>query len=191
MKEKEYKVAGYVFADPHSYKEAKREEETVEYIKANTDLNDLNKVLKLYHKLVERKTLNTIVGYSFLFELRSRILNAGIVTQDNLPDIRIVKAEKEPKVYDNAFMKEQEQRHLATIGDLKVKLRNSRIISFFLVVIIIVMIGIAVFSDRSMYSIYENQVIDKYEGWQTDLENRERALKEKARVFEKNLGIEQ
>ena len=48
MKETEYKVAGYVFTDAHTYKEAKREEETVEYIKANTDLNDLNKALKLH-----------------------------------------------------------------------------------------------------------------------------------------------
>lgn len=186
MKENEYKVAGYVFSDAHHYKEAKREEETVEYIKANTDLNDLNKVLKLYHKLVERKTLKTVIGYTFLYELRVMILGAGIVTKENLPGIRIEKSEKEPRVYDNVLEKEQEQKHLAMIEDYKIKLRNSRIISIFLTVIIIVMVAIAVFSDRSMYSIYENQVIDKYEGWQTELDAREKALEEREQALNEN-----
>jgi hypothetical protein len=186
MKETEYKVAGYIFTDAHSYKEAKREEETVEYIKANTDLNDLNKALKLYHKLVERKTLNTVIGYSFLYDLRNIILKAGIVAKEKLPDIRIEKQDKEPRVYDNVFEKEKEQRHVALMEDYMTKLRNSRIINIFLAVIILAMVVIAIFSDRSMYSIYENQVIDKYESWQTDLENREKALEEREQVFEKN-----
>jgi hypothetical protein len=186
MKETEYKVAGYVFTDAHSYKEAKREEETVEYIKANTDLNDLNKALKIYHKLVERKTLNTVIGYSFLYDLRSKILKAGIVTKENLPDIRIEKQDKEPRVYDNVLEKEREQRHIALMEDYKTKLRNSRIIGIFLAIIILTMVVIAVFSDRSMYSIYENQVIDKYESWQTELEDREKALEQRELALENN-----
>lgn len=191
MKENVYKVSGYEFADAHDYKEAKREEETVEYIKANTDLNDINKVLKLYHKLVERKTLKTVIGFTFLCELRNKILNAGIVTVDNLPSIRIEKAEKEPRVYDNVMEKEQEQRHLAMIEEFKIKLRNSRIISIFLAAIIIIMIMIAVFSDRSMYSIYENQVIDKYENWQKTLDEREKALDQREQALDKNDSTEQ
>jgi hypothetical protein len=186
MKENEYKVAGYVFADLRNYKEAKREEETVEYIKANTDLDDLNKVLKLYHKLVERKTLKTVVGYVFLNDLRNKILDAGIVTRENLPDIKMEKPEKEPRIFDNVLEKDQEQRHLILIDEYKVKLKNSRIISIFLAVIIIIMIAIAVFSDRSMYSIYENQVIDKYESWQTELEAREKVLEAKEKELGKN-----
>lgn len=191
MKENEYKVSGYEFADSHDYKEAKREEETVEYIKANTDLNDINKVLKLYHKLVERKTLKTIIGFAFLCELRSKIINSGIVSGDKLPSIRIEKPEKEPRVYDNVLEKEQEQRHLEMLEDYKIKLRNSRIISIFLAVIIMVMIAIAVFSDRSMYSIYENQVIDKYESWQKTLDDREKALDQREQAIEKNNSANQ
>ncbi len=186
MKENEYKVAGYVFTDAHNYKEAKREEETVEYIKANTDLNDLNKVLKLYHKLVERKTLKTVVGYSFLYELRNKILSAGIVTKENLPDIRIERSEKEPRIFDNVLEKEQDQRHLALIEDYRVKLRNTRIISVFLAVIIVIMMLMAVFSDRSMYTLYENQFIDKYESWQKDLEVREKLVEERENALDIN-----
>ncbi len=185
MQENDKKVAGYVFEDARDYKEAKREEETVEYLKANTDMNDLNKVLKLYHKLTERKTLKTVVGFAFLNELSNKLISSGLVTKEGLPCIRIEKAEKPPRIYDNALEKELEKQHQATIAEYKIKLKNSRIISAFLAIIIIIMMMIAVFSDRSMYSIYENKVIDKYESWQTDLETRERALEERERSLEK------
>ena len=72
MNENEYRIAGYRFTDARDYKEAKRETETVEYIRANTDLTDRNKTLKLYHKLVERKTLKTIIGYSFSLRIKRK-----------------------------------------------------------------------------------------------------------------------
>ena len=103
-----------------------------------------------------------------------------MVSSDNLPDIPIQKEEKQIKVYDNVLEHEQERiRHLQLIEDYRIKLRNSRIISIFLTVIILAMIAITVFSDRSMYSIYENKVIDKYEAWQTELDAREAALDQK------------
>jgi hypothetical protein len=89
VEENKYKVDGYSFTDLQMYKEAKREAETVEYIRANTDLNDLSKTLKLYHKLVERKTLKSAVGIGFLKELQDRILKEGIVSKENLPCIII------------------------------------------------------------------------------------------------------
>lgn len=179
MKENEYIVAGYSFSNAHDYKEAKREEETIEYIKANTDLKDSNRVLKLYHKLVERNTLKTVVGHAFLYELRDRIIKEGIVTSDNLPCIHIEKDEKQVRTYSNVLEHEQEQKHMEVIEDYKIRLRNSRIISFFLVIIIIVMIGIAIWSDRTKFYIYENKIIDKYSAWEEELDAREKLIEEK------------
>ncbi len=176
MGSNEYKIDGYSFEDAHEYKEAKRESESVEYIKANTDLNDINKVLKLYNKLVERNTLKSVIGIEFLNELRTKILTAGIITKDNLPSIRIEKQNNPIRVYDNVLEHEQEKAHLTMIEDYRIKLKNSRIISIFLTVIIVAMLLISIFMDRSMYSIYENKVIDKYEAWQQELDARETAL---------------
>jgi hypothetical protein len=172
------KLSGYTFEDSRDYKEAKREMESVEYIRANTDLNDINKVLKLYVKLVERKTLKSVVGIEFLVELRNKILSSGIVTKDNLPGIRIEKPNNAIRVYDDELEYDQEKAHLAMIEDYRIKLKNSRIISGFLIAIIVVMLLISIFMDRSMYSIYENKVIDKYEAWQQELDAREAALEE-------------
>ena len=176
MDENEHKVAGYTFSDTHDYKEAKREAETIEYIRANTDLSDLNKAIKLYQKLVERKTLKTVIGYEFLKELQERIKREGIVSEESIPSIRVDKVEKKIKVYSGELEHEQEQRHLVTIEDYKIKLRNSRIISAFLAVIIIAMIFISIFSDRNIFSNYENKIINKYSAWEEELNKREQAL---------------
>ncbi len=179
MGNNDYKLSGYSFEDSHDYKDAKRELESVEYIRANTDMNDVNKVLKLYNKLVERKTLKSVVGIEFMAELRDKILAAGIITEDNLPGIRIEKPNNPIRVYDNVLEREQEKAHLEMIEDYRIKLKNSRIISAFLVGIIVIMLLISIFMDRSMYSIYENQVIDKYEAWQQELDARETALEQR------------
>lgn len=173
------KLSGYTFEDSQDYREAKRELESVEYIRANTDLNDINKVLKLYTKLVERKTFKSVVGIEFLVELRNKILDAGIVTENNLPGIRIEKTNKQIRVYDNDLEREQEKSYLAKLEDYRIRLKNSRIISAFLIGIIVIMLLISIFMDRSMYSIYENKIIDQYEAWQQELEAREAALEER------------
>ncbi len=179
MNDKEYTVAGYSFSEAHEYKEAKKEAETIEYIKANTDLTDINKAVKLYHKLVERKTLRTIVGYAFLKELQGRIIQEGVIAKENLPCIRIERDKKQVKVYTGALDHEQERKHQDIQKDYKIRIRNLHIIIGFLVGIIIVMILISVFSDRSVFSNYENKVVNKYSAWEESLDAREKALKEK------------
>lgn len=179
MKENENKIAGYCFTDAHDYKEAKREAETVEYIKANTDLSDNNKVIKLYHKLVERKTLRTVVGLGFLKELQDQIIKGGIVTKESLPFIPIERNEKILKAYANEFEKEQVKKHQEMIEDYRIKLRNSRIISLFLAVIIVIMIFISIWSDRSVFKVFEDNMINKYAAWEEELNAREQALEAK------------
>lgn len=179
MDNTEYKVSGYSFTDLQVYKEAKREAETIEYIKANTDLSDKSKTLKLYHKLVERKTLKTIVGYSFLKELQDKILQDGIVSKENLPCIKVEMNNKIYKAYSNSLEHEMEQKKHTQREDYRIRLRNSRIVSLFLCLIIVIMFIIAITSDLSKFVNYENNIINKYSAWEEELNERERAIEER------------
>jgi hypothetical protein len=179
MSDKEYKVAGYSFSDAYEYKEAKKEAETIEYIRANTDLKDINKTVKLYHKLVERKTLRTVVGFAFLKELQQRIVEEGIINKENLPCIRIDKDKKQVKIYAGALDHEQEKKHLEILNNYKIRIRNLRIVIGFLAGIILAMLLISIFSDRSNFINYENKIVNKYSAWEENLDAREKALKEK------------
>ncbi len=176
MKENKYIVAGYSFPEAYDYKEAKREEETVQYIKANTDLNDLTKVIKLYQKLTARKMLKTVVGFEFLKELQNRIRKEEIVSEDNIPPIPVERREKEIKVYSGELDHEQEKRHMAVLAEYKGKLRNTWIICGFLAAIIIAMLFISAFSDRGVFADYESQILDKYSAWEEDLNAKELQL---------------
>ena len=192
MKEEEYKVSGYKFADIYDYKEAKKDEETIIFIKRNTDLNDLNNVVKLYNKLVERKSLKTVVGYVFLKELQERITKSGMLSLDNVPGIYVEKNQKEVKTYSKTVELELEKKYTKINGDIKIKLRNSRIIIGFLGVIIICMILISVLSDRNIFSKYENKIIDKYSTWEEELTSREKSLEIRENTFKniENKNIE-
>ena len=173
-----YMIAGYIFLDEQDYKEARREAETVEYIKANTDLDNLNKTVKLYQKLVERKTLKTVIGFEFLKGLQERIRSENIISEDSIPPIRVDSKERHTKIYSNNIMQEHERKSMEQLLNLRVKLRNLRIICTFLITIIIVMIVISIYSDRNIFSKFENQIIDKYAAWEEELNEREQALRE-------------
>jgi hypothetical protein len=145
-------------------------------------LGDLNKAIKLYHKLVERRTLKTVVGFAFLKELQERILKEGIISKDNMPYIQVEKDAKQIRAYSGTLDHEAEQRHLEMIENYKSKLRNSRIISIFLIVIIAAMIMISILSDRSVFSNYEDQILNKYSAWEEQLNAREKALEQREAV---------
>lgn len=178
-KENEYSVSGYSFTNYQMYKEAKREAETIDYIRANTDLRDHNKLLKLYHKLIERKTLKTLIGYEFLKELQDRILESGIISKDNLPTIPVELDHKQLKVYSNELehaneLKKKEQRE-----EFRIRLRNSRIINIFLIVVIVIMFLLAILSNNNVFLDNEVQVLDRYAAWEEELEAREKQLDER------------
>lgn len=194
MKEREYIVSDYSFSDESEFKEAKREAETIEYIRANTDLSDLNKALKLYNRLVERRTLNTVVGFVFLKELQDKIIKAGIISKDKLPNIPISKINnKYGKVTASSLGQGSEKKYVAIAEEYRIKHRNSKIINAFLLIIILAMLVINIMSDRSKISNYEEQItyyketianyeeeiLDKYAGWKEDLNAREEALRKR------------
>lgn len=177
--ENEYKVSGYIFTNIQIYKEAKREAETVDYIRANTDLNDMNKVLKLYHKLVERKTLKTIIGYEFLKEIQEKILKEGIISRENLPFIQVELESKQYQSYSNKFDHDMEQKNNSLAEEYRIRHRNSRIINVFLVIIIIIMFIMSFIRGLNSSQVDESSIIDKYSAWEEDLNAREKALEER------------
>lgn len=175
MDEKNGMIDGFAFADSLDYREAEKEAEALKYIKANSDLSNIEQMTKLYQMLLERKTLKTVVGFSFLKELRDKILKEGQLEESSLPGILIEKSPKELKVLSGS-PKDLEKKHQERVDNYRIKLRNSRIISIFLTGIIIVMLVMAIFSDRTKYADYEKKILNKYSAWEEDLAAREKAL---------------
>ena len=141
----------YTFESRESYEKAVKEEELIQQLKKKADLKNNKTVLKLYNKLVAEKTFSTVIGYDFLEELRTQILKSG----------------KYKKLYENE------------------KLKNKKL-KIALVAALVLLAGFVIINFRFQYSIFtyftnykanmEEELIDKYENWQANLEQREQAL---------------
>ncbi len=75
---REYKFKGYTFYSEEEFNEAKKENETIEYIKSRTDITNTETVIALYNKLIDRRVITTVIGLDFLKRLR------GIALKDEM-----------------------------------------------------------------------------------------------------------
>ncbi len=167
-------VDGYVFS---SYKEAQmalKEKETIQAIQNRIDENDADAMYQLYEKMVQRDMFKTIIGYSFLWELRHHLVTDCLYNEEDLSLVTLPKKMEYDKVSElNKGILESKIEHLLLIK------KRMTIVIFALVFMIVVMFVIAAINPNAGYINVENKVLNKYSSWQENLEQRERAIKEK------------
>lgn len=171
MSKEELVTGGYLFSTNADYRDAKEEEESINFLRSKANLDNPKTALKLYHKLVEDRTFHTVVGFSFLKELQNTVLTAGIVKAEKLEEIYIPAQNTEHKMDAENL---EEYKFLAE--KQKKRIRNVRIINFFLTITVVIMLILALYTDRTMYADFENKVIDRYSSWEDNLNKREQAL---------------
>lgn len=165
-----YTYQGFTFASEAEFKEAKKEAEVVSYIRSKADLSNVKVVVKLYNRLVERKTLGTVLGISFLQELRSRAIASGVIAESSLrPLPEPVKIAKEPEKKGTS----QERRMMEFYRERSKKLAFTVAV---LCVVIVVLIVIRLFGTASPFTEYEQKVLDEYGGWKDELTEKEERL---------------
>lgn len=174
MEENMLEVEGFVFTN---YKEAQlavKEQNNIEVIRQRTPLDDKEAVLALYNKLIEREMFKTVVGYSFLYELRYHLVNEFGYEESLLKSVILPKRMEYEKVRDlNQGVLEQK---LAKALQIK---KRMTIVIVALLFMVISMFVIAAVNPNVGYINTENKVLNKYSAWQEELEEREQAVKEK------------
>lgn len=184
MKEKEpFVVGAYSFGTKAEWEEAKREEESIRYIRAKTNLSDAETAYKMYCGLVEKRTFITPVGTAFLVELRSMLLRSG-KSEEDIPGVFVILPRRKGKRAES-FSQEMEAKNRMMVDYYKDKLRNSRIVTLFLVLVIAGMFLITLFGPNSLFVDAEVKLQDKYAAWEQDIREREEAVQRR----EKELGI--
>ena len=83
------KVGGFQFDDSMEYALAKKESDIINYITERMDISDPQIALKVYYKLLERQDMKTVVGLSFLKQLRDFCVQSGIIDDTQLKVIPI------------------------------------------------------------------------------------------------------
>ena len=188
MKEKErFVVDGYSFETKAEWEEAKREEESIQYIRAKTNLSDMQTVYKVYCGLVEKKTFITPVGITFLMQMQKELLRSR-KNVDEVPKVPITlprKRKKSAELFSKETQEKTQEKNRVLIDYYRSKLRNTRIVMFFLIVVIGAMFLITMFGPNTPFVDAEVKLQNKYAAWEQELRQREDAVEKR----ERELGI--
>jgi hypothetical protein len=172
-------VDGFVFP---SYKEAQialKEKMNIDIIRQRTPLQDEKACYDLYTKLIEREMFKTMVGYSFLYELRHHLISDFGYQEEDLPTVTLPKRMEYDKVSElnHGVLQSKMERVLVVQKRLK-------IVIVALAAMVIAMFVIAAVNPNTGYVNTENKVLNKYAAWEEELEQREQAVKEKEAELE-------
>lgn len=185
-------VRGFSFDTKKAYEEAKKEEESIRYISSKIDLSTPANALKVYIKLLDNNNFHTIIGMTFLSDLRNRILASGIIKDMNLKEIetkdRYVYYDKKGGEKDEPsetlkLFKQKEDKTNALKDYYEAKYQKAKVIIVALAVIIAGLFAIAIYNKTFNRSAAEIEIQDKYSAWAEELEQRETELEERERAL--------
>ena len=181
-------ISVFRFVDDTSYERALKEVQGIKYIKDRMTLEDPKRVLAIYNKIVADKMFETPVGLSFMYELGEFLMSAG-VAQESLPGLEV---EGNILVDDLRKQRKKEADSLSEKKRLKKELRETKkrfslsvIIGGIMAAAIVAMLIIAGRGETVTVLNYRNKIINEYESWEEELEQREQAVEE----YEERYGI--
>ncbi len=82
-------VEGFAFAEPEEGKKARKEAESIQYIKGNLDMENPRMVLEMYRKLTTEKVFETPVGLMYLKQLRDYLSRVPEIKNRGLEPIQV------------------------------------------------------------------------------------------------------
>ena len=177
MADEKWIVNGYEFATREDYDKAKKEAESIVYIKAHTNMKDKQQILKIYNKASENKMFHTVIGYDFMHQLYLYLIKNEVMEKQYIKTIPVDKTASQRELPEDveAANKLAEQ-YRVLYQDSKDKGKLQKIIICFLGGLILLMMVMVYFNYRT-YD--EDAVLDKYSAWEEELKERENAVTEK------------
>lgn len=170
-------VDGFYFDDDDILREAKKEAEGVRYMKARIDLEQPEKVLHIYRRMLQQKSFQTQVGYAYLRELQEYLRAMPQVGSDEIAPIEVF---ADLRVLDASGTTESLRKENRKA---KQSLRRSVLLNLALFVVIGVIFGIALTSKSPTVLNYEKVLVNRYAEWEQDLKEREADILEKERAL--------
>lgn len=183
MTNEKWVVEGFAFQTKEEYEIAAKEQESITYIKSKSDLKNGKAALKLYVSFVEKDVFKTVVGYTFMENLRRHIINQKVVPADMIPAVpvkkEIVKEVKAAGKKDSVSALEKKCK------ELEHKRSISMYLNMFLAIIVVAMFAITYFSPKNNADVAREKIQNEYSEWQKQLDEKEKALEKKEASLQK------
>lgn len=173
---------GHTFDDEKQLIAAKKEAEAIEYLRSKTDFGNMNNLMKLYDRILDRDMMETVIGIEFLKEIRETLVGSGMFKDNQvrpvplLPEVKKLKKRKEIQ---------RRSREMTLLERSERKNTILKIVCFFMGVLVVGMFVIVLTGTRSPLAIrYEEQLINKYAAWAQEIQAKEDFLREYVRQLE-------
>lgn len=180
-------IDGFNFSDEADVSLVEEEILRIKYLSEKMDMSNPEVVLAVYDKLLTSSIFVTPVGIEYLRNLQSYLYKSPQIPDEAVRSIPIAIS------YSEALSKRQKERDDKIEKNRRVfrktfkrEYKISLIANLILLVLVIAMFIITLRADNPNMINYRNSILDEYSEWQTDLTERERAIKER----ERELGIE-
>ncbi len=174
MNTKALMVDGFVFPSEKEAQIAQKEKASIEVIRQKLPQGDGRALYELYTKMIERKMFQTMVGYSFLHEMRRRLIDEFGYEEEQLLTILL------PRRMDYDRVNELNRGAMETkLEEMMLTKKRMSIVVAALAFMVLAMFVLAAVNPNVGYINTENKVLNKYAAWQEELEQREKAVKEK------------
>lgn len=175
-----FEFQGYSFDTAKEMDLAKKEAESIEYIKAKMELNNREKARVLYDNLIEKQSFITPIGIQFMKELQQDLSMFSSKPLEGVPvHLSLGNAKHEQGKLTKGFITESKERNKQVNDYYQTKLRNSRIMNLGFILIILAMFLVVLFGKNSPLTDAEKKLQDKYASWEEQLKEKEQLLQEK------------
>ena len=180
-----YLIEGYVFQNRGDFEQAQKERETIFYLSAHSNMEDMKAVYKIYKTASEKGSFQTVFGLNYMEDLRNRLIASGMVTEDVLDPIpvgRILKTEKSQQPLADRKAEEYKEAYERAKSGGMIK-------NLLIGVLLVLVVGMLVITYNNQYSIFtyftnykENmreEILNEYEDWEKTLKEREEAVEKR------------
>ncbi|MCH4193026.1 MAG: hypothetical protein LKF52_12020 [Butyrivibrio sp.] len=175
-------AGGYHFLTEEDAEKANIDARKIEYIKSHVNFNSLEGIQAVYEKAIENRIFKTPVGWNYLNELRSKMLELGAKEEDMTPIPLLVAFSHAPLPDD--YIPRQRIQRMPEKRKFPV-LTLSITMNAVMIALVIAMFMIANTSDTDNIMNYKRNVMNRYASWDQEISDREQAVREK----ERQLGI--
>lgn len=181
-----FKVNGFIFGSAEDTELAKQELNAARYIEKKLENKSAETILAIYKASIDKKMFRTPVGYAYLHELQKRMSMAGI-PKEQYGGIPLY------QIFNNRHEGEKAPRVIKVKKDMEpLKKRNIllTVVNVILVLLVVAMFAISLSGNRPTVLNYRRTIENEYSSWKQQLDEREKAIREKERELELQYGDE-
>ncbi len=174
MQNEELCVEGFCFENEETAKQAQKEYTYIEKMQDKVSKLSPDDLKEFYHKMIEKQIFSTQIGYTYLYEIRSTLVDQLGFADAEIDSITISQPEHISK--DARTIQEHADSEIIALK------RSKNLFAAATVVLAAVIAGIFIMLATNQnigYVNTENKILDKYSQWAEELDAREQALDER------------